>query len=69
MGSGDYVLGMQPTNCFASGTAYELKVNGKLPMIKPGEKKNFDLEVIVLDGEKDIAEAVAFINSLSIIKK
>lgn len=69
MGSGDYVLGMQPTNCFASGTAYELKVNGKLPMIKPGEKKNFDLEVIVLDGEKDIAEAEAFINSLSIIKK
>lgn len=69
MGSGDYVLGMQPTNCFASGTEYELKANGKLPMIQPGEIKHFDLEVTVLDGKEDILKAEEFINSLSIIKK
>lgn len=66
MGSGDYVLGMQPTNCFASGTAYELKVNGKLPTIAPMEKKKFELEVTVLDGDADIKAAEDYINSLSI---
>lgn len=66
MGSGDYVLGMQPTNCFASGTEYELKKNGKLPMIKAQETKKFELEVTVLDGDEDIKAAEDYINSLSI---
>lgn len=66
MGSGDYVLGMQPTNCYASGTAEEIKRNGALPMIQPLEKKCFELEVTVLDGDDDIKAAEDYINSLSI---
>ena len=52
MGSTDYVLGLQPTNCFAAGRTFE-EQNGALVRIAAGESKDFDVQLTVLDGDRD----------------
>ncbi len=50
MGSGTYVVGMEPSNCSVLGRAFE-RANGSLLFLEPGEIKNYDiiLEVIFED--------------------
>jgi hypothetical protein len=50
MSSGDYALGLQPTNCYAQGRAYETKMN-HLKYIEPFEKIICELKITVIDGE------------------
>ena len=51
MASGDYVLGMQPTNCHASGRQLEID-RGTLKHIKPFEKFETEIKLTVLDGTR-----------------
>ena len=55
MKSGDYVMGLQPANCYANGKGYEIE-NGSLKKIKPFEKKEFELHIGILDGKPDKEE-------------
>jgi hypothetical protein len=55
MGEGTYVVGCEPANCLVEGRAKE-RESGSLQFIQPGEKREFALEVGVLDGKKEITE-------------
>ena len=55
MGQGEYVVGMEPANCRDSGRDKE-RAAGRLQYLKPGEVREFDLEVGVLAGPNAIAE-------------
>jgi hypothetical protein len=48
MGEGTYVVGMEPGNCLVEGRAKE-RERGTLQYIQPGEVREFDLELGVLD--------------------
>jgi hypothetical protein len=50
MGEGEYVLGLEPANCYVEGRAKARK-DGTLKFIKPGEKKKFNIIVEILEGE------------------
>jgi hypothetical protein len=52
MGSTDYVLGLQPTNCFAAGRDYEISQE-TLKSLKPQQSEDFDVTLTVIDGEED----------------
>lgn len=49
MGEGEYVLGIEPCNCYGSGRA-DLKKRGVIEYIEPGEVRKFQIEVEILDG-------------------
>lgn len=53
MGEGEYVLGLEPCNCFVGGRL-DAGNNGTLEYIEPGETKNFDLTIELLNGMEDI---------------
>ncbi len=55
MGEGDYVVGMEPANCKVEGRAKE-RQRGTLSTLKPGEIREFSLEVGVLEGKSSIEE-------------
>lgn len=55
MGEGDYVVGMEPANCKVEGRARE-RERKELSVLKPGEIKEFFLEVGVLRGKTQIEE-------------
>ena len=55
MGARDYVVGMDPANCGVEGRDKERQC-GSLPFLEPGETRQFDLELGVLDGAAAIAE-------------
>jgi len=55
MGEGTYVVGMEPANCLVEGRDKD-RQRGILQFIKPGEKKEFHLEIGVLDGGTQIDE-------------
>jgi hypothetical protein len=57
MGEGEYVVGMEPSNCHVEGRA-KARADGTLEFIKPGGKRSFDLEVQVLDGDAEIRELI-----------
>jgi acylphosphatase len=60
MGEGEYVVGIEPCNCHVEGRAKERK-NGTLEFIKPGEKREFNLEIEIIEGNgriNQILEAV-----------
>lgn len=57
MGEGDYVMGIEPSNCFTKGRA-KAREDGTLQFIKPGEIKHFNVEIEVIDGEEKISELV-----------
>jgi len=62
MMSGDYAFGIEPANCHVSGRLNE-KQTGKLITIKPSEKLLFDVEIGVLEGEKEITDFESKIKS------
>jgi len=55
LGQGDYVLGIEPANCHVGGRAAE-RAEGTLEFIAPGEKRQFHLELGVLDSEAEFRE-------------
>lgn len=62
MGSTDYVLGLQPTNCFAAGRDFEQE-QGSLKTLPPQQRRRFDLTLTILDGEADRAAFAARIQA------
>ncbi len=55
LGQGDYVLGIEPANCHVEGRAEE-RARGTLEFIAPGEKRQFHLELGILDSEAEFGE-------------
>jgi hypothetical protein len=55
MMSGDYVLGIEPSNCVVDSRVAE-RERGTLRFIDPFETVDFHLELEVLDGKAEIAE-------------
>lgn len=50
MGEGTYVVGMEPANCSVLGRAQEREA-GTLARLAPGQVRQYDLEIGVLEGE------------------
>lgn len=61
MGEGDYVMGMEPCNCYVGGRV-DPRNSGILDYLEPGEIKNFDLTIELLNGMEEISSAIANIN-------
>ena len=53
MGEGDYVMGIEPCNAPCAHRA-ELRSQGLLPVLEPGQSYTSHVEIGVLDGEKEI---------------
>ena len=53
MRSGIYVLGLEPSNCYLEGRD-KAKADGTLQYIEPGEVKNFDVELEIIEGKENI---------------
>lgn len=51
MASGDYVMGLEPSNCHVGGAAKEQEA-GMLRTLKPQEKQTIRIELRVLEGEE-----------------
>lgn len=52
-----FVLGLEPGNCRSLGRAAE-RQRGTLQMLAPGERREFHLQMSVLNGTDEIAEAI-----------
>jgi hypothetical protein len=63
LGQGDYVLGIEPANCHVEGRAAE-RAKGTLEFLPPGGKRQFHLELGVLDSEDEFREWRARIERL-----
>lgn len=55
MGEGTYVVGMEPANCSVLGRAHEREA-GTLSRLAPGQVRQYDLEIGVLEGEARLQE-------------
>lgn len=53
MGEGEYVLGLEPSNCMTLGRKHA-KENGMLRYINPGEIKHFNIEVEIIEDRNSI---------------
>lgn len=51
MGTRDYVLGLEPGNCHPDGRA-QMRKDGKLTILQPGESVSYEVKVTMLDGEE-----------------
>ncbi|HTO93305.1 MAG TPA: aldose 1-epimerase family protein [Bacteroidota bacterium] len=58
MGEGTYVLGIEPANCGVLGRESERRA-GTLEFLDPGEERRFEVQISVVDGEKEIASAIS----------
>lgn len=63
MGEGEYVLGMEPGNCYVGGRA-DARQNGALEYLAPGEIKKFDLVIEIVDGTDNVNTLINGINNL-----
>lgn len=61
--SGDYVLGLEPSNTSVYGRAYQ-KNHGGLPMLRPHEERKIEFTITVLDGMEEIEAAKLKIDRL-----
>ncbi len=57
-GTNHFVLGLEPANCRTLGRAAE-RARGTLETLSPGERREFRLELKVLDGADQVAAAIA----------
>jgi hypothetical protein len=57
-GVNHFVLGLEPANCNTRGRAYE-REQGTLETIEPGERREFSLEIEILEDAKQVAAAIA----------
>lgn len=58
-----FVLGLEPANCKPLGRDRERQL-GTLQMLAPGEKREFQVELRVLDDQKQVADAIRVSNAL-----
>ena len=63
-GQGEYVLGMEPSNCFVTGRA-DAREKGTLHYIDAGESKNFDITIEIVSGIDNLRAVENEILSLS----
>ena len=63
MGEGEYVMGMEPCNCYAGGRV-DPRNSGILEYLQPGEIRNFDLTIELLNGQNEIDTLISKIDSL-----
>ena len=63
LGQGVYVLGIEPSNCHVEGRARE-RERGTLEFLQPGGRRNFGLEVGVLESAAEFGEIEERVNSL-----
>ena len=63
MAESEYVIGMEPGNCNPVGRT-EARRNGSIEYLKPGEKKEIDLEIGILSTGKEIDEFMTLTASL-----
>ena len=54
MGQGEYVVGVEPANCRVEGRD-KSRERGELQFIKPGETREFRVEIGVVSGKADVA--------------
>jgi hypothetical protein len=64
MGEGIYVVGIEPTNSPLHLTRKEMREQGLLPILQPGEQKVFNLEIGVLTNRAEIDQFRQFIAQL-----
>lgn len=53
LGEGDYVCGIEPSNCPIEGRA-KAREEGMLEFLEPGATRSFDLDIEVIEGIKNI---------------
>jgi hypothetical protein len=63
MGVRNYVVGMEPANCSVLGRAAE-RERGTLQFLEPGERREYRLEIGVLDGVPAIEQFEREVRSL-----
>jgi Domain of unknown function (DUF4432) len=63
MGEGDYVMGMEPCNCYVGGRIDPRNANA-VEYLEPGAVKNFDLTIEILNGLDEINAMIKKINNL-----
>jgi len=63
MGEGEYVLGIEPCNCYVGGRL-DPRNKDILEYLKPGESKHFDIDVEIVSGSDDICVLEERINTL-----
>jgi len=63
MASGDYVIGLEPSNCPARPRG-ELRKSKELPVLRPGATACYTLELGVVDGKQSIDALVKHIKKL-----
>jgi hypothetical protein len=57
-GVNHFVLGLEPSNCRVGGRLAERQA-GTLTTLAPGEKREFSVELSVLDGKHEVEQAIA----------
>ncbi len=60
-GANHFVLGLEPGNCRSLGRAAE-RARGTLQTIAPGERREFNLKIDVLENAQRVADAIAATN-------
>ncbi len=53
-GEGTYVVGMEPANCWVEGRD-KVRQKGNLSFLKPGERREYHLEIGILSSEEEIS--------------
>lgn len=56
-GTNHFVLGLEPANCWTLGRKAE-RERGTLQMLSPGEQREFRLDLRVLNGADEVADAI-----------
>ena len=62
MGEGEYVLGIEPCNCYVGGRL-DPRNKGVEEFLEPGESKDFDIEVKIMTGSQYICDLETQIKS------
>ncbi len=53
MGFGDYVVGLEPSNCHVEGRSVD-RAAGRLVMLEPGDSRQYSVKIGVLSGDAEI---------------
>ncbi len=61
MGKGDYVLALEPGNCYPMGRV-NIKKRGELETLEPGEVKEYKVELCIIEGNDELKELQKLVN-------
>jgi len=67
MGEGEYVLGIEPCNCYVGGRLDPRNQEVK-EFVAPGESKDFDIEIKIVSGSQDISALEKYIKKFEYYK-